>query len=126
MLEHIVIHYYQSLTSKFHMKSWTIRFDFSVSCYSDGIKAPSLLSFRTSSVAVALAFYWIVDKFHVLCYCCCVCVVFCCCVVDRLVVVFSLHCFADLVLGFGAMTHVIFATLVLRFEALLCNFFGCQ
>ena len=97
---------------------------------------PSLLSFRTSSVAIALTFYWMVDKFRVLCFCYYCCVVFCCCIVLSIVVfsfsvvvrlvVFSVYCFATLVIGFGSMAYVIFTALVVGFEALLCNLFGYQ
>ena len=107
---------------------WTIRFDFSIYCCSDGIMVPSLLSFRTSSVVIALTFYRMVDKFCILCFCYHCCVVFCYCVVLSIVVfsfsvvvrlvVFSLYCFATLVIGFGSMTYVIFAALVVGFEAL--------
>ncbi len=122
-----------------HHLLWTIRFDFSVYCCSDGIMAPSFLSFRTSSVAITLTFYQMVNKFCVLCFCCCF--LLCCCylvivfsfsVVVRLVV-FSLNCFVALIIGFVAliigsesMTYVIFANLVVRFGALLYNFFGCK
>uniref|UniRef100_A0A2N9GWJ0 Uncharacterized protein n=1 Tax=Fagus sylvatica TaxID=28930 RepID=A0A2N9GWJ0_FAGSY len=41
-----------------HLLPWTIQFNFPVviGC-SDGIKAPSLLSFQASTIAVALAIY---------------------------------------------------------------------
>ena len=118
-----------------HLLPWTIQFDFSIYCCSDGIMALSLLSFRTSSIAVAFTFYQMVDKFCVLCFC------FCCCVVVSLVVVFSfsvvvrlvvfsLHCFAALIIGFfalvigsGSMTYVTFAALVVGFGTFLCNLF---
>jgi hypothetical protein len=114
-----------------HRLPWTIRFNFSIYCCSNGIMAPSLLSFRASLVAVALTFYWMVDKFCVLCFC------YCCCVVISLVVVFpfsvvvrlvvfSLYYFATLLIGSRSMTYVIFAALIVGFGALLCNLFGCQ
>ena len=103
-----------------HYLLWTIRFNFSVYCYSDGIMAPSLLSFWTSSIAVALTFYQMVDKFCVFCFCYCCCylvIVFSFSVVVRLVV-FSLNCFVALIIGFvtliigsRSMTYVILSFL---------------
>jgi hypothetical protein len=62
---------------------------------------------------VALVIYGIVDKFCVFCFCC---VVFSfVVVVVHFIVVFSLYCFAALLIGSSAITYVIFAALFVGF-----------
>ena len=91
---------------------WTIQFDFLAGC-SYGNLVSSLLPFRTSPAAAALAIYWTVIKpcvvlrFFSFCYfylsVVVVVVVFCCCCFYVVVVV------VPLVVGFCTMTYVIFA-----------------
>ena len=65
---------------------------------------------------VALVIYGIVDKFCVFCFCCVVfSFVVVVVVVVHFIVVFSLYCFAVLLIGSSAMTCVIFVVLFVGF-----------
>ena len=102
-----------------HILPWPIRFDLLVVCLA-GIKAPSLLLFRTLIVVVALVILWFVVKFCVIwCFFCCVVYCCCCCkvVVFVVVVVTALFvgCLATLFVGYLAVTNVIFSALCVGF-----------
>ena len=105
---------------------WTIQFDLCVRC-SDGITTSNFLFPWISPVADAFPNHRIEVKFC--CFCGFIVCILCCCVyVVVFVVVVFLFLFlfypALAVVGFWAMMHVIFATLLIRFEVLLYINFG--